>query len=288
MFTRSQRNGLIVLGILIILSLLSPMFLKFFTKDYSSSFAAFEKEIDLAKKAQKSKPIELFVFNPNTATKTDFKLLGLSPKQVKQIINFREKVTEFKIKKDFAKIYAIDSLTYKKLEAYIDLPDSLPKKQAYASNYNHKSKKKTSKKPSKHQHKEQKAIKVDLNTASETDLQQVKGIGAVFSKRIVKYRKALGGFVSKKQLLEVYGIDEELWGKIDNQLVLNTKAIEPLKINFASAKAIEKHPYFSKKLAKELVKNRSFKGRYKDINDLKTRLNLDTHLIHKIQDYIQF
>jgi competence ComEA-like helix-hairpin-helix protein len=282
MFTRSQRNGLIVLGILIVLSLLSPLGFKFFKKDYSSSFKAFEQEIESAKK-EKAKPKELFSFNPNTATKAELSLLGLNPKQVHQIINFKEKVTDFKTKKDFAKIYAIDSLTYQTLEAYIDLPDSIKVELPYKTAYKEPSNKQIKKK-----YKAPKPVVVDLNTAKEEEIQAIKGIGPAFSKRIVKYRNALGGFVSKKQLLEVYGIDDELMSKIESQILIKASKVELIKVNFESAKEIEKHPYFSKALAKELVKNRSFNGRYKDLNDLKKRLKIDTELSNKIKDYIRF
>ncbi|MEM9858315.1 MAG: helix-hairpin-helix domain-containing protein, partial [Bacteroidota bacterium] len=45
----------------------------------------------------------------------------------------------------------------------------------------------------------------DINEADTTQLKQLKGIGSVFSRRILKYRKLLGGFVTSDQLSEVYG-----------------------------------------------------------------------------------
>ena len=43
----------------------------------------------------------------------------------------------------------------------------------------------------------------DLNTATATELQDVKGIGPVLSNRIVKFRNRLGGFSGNEQLIEV-------------------------------------------------------------------------------------
>jgi DNA uptake protein ComE-like DNA-binding protein len=47
----------------------------------------------------------------------------------------------------------------------------------------------------------------NLNTASASDLLPIHGIGPVLSKRIIKYRDAIGGYTHKHQLYKVYGLD---------------------------------------------------------------------------------
>ena len=47
---------------------------------------------------------------------------------------------------------------------------------------------------------------VDLNTASITQLDAVKGIGPVTAQAIIDYRNTIGGYVSVEQLLDVKGI----------------------------------------------------------------------------------
>lgn len=47
----------------------------------------------------------------------------------------------------------------------------------------------------------------NLNTASASDLLPIHGIGPVLSKRIIKYRDAIGGYTNKDQLYKVYGLD---------------------------------------------------------------------------------
>ena len=48
---------------------------------------------------------------------------------------------------------------------------------------------------------------LDINEATALDLQEVYGIGPVYSKRIVKFRNVRGGFVHMDQLYQVYGLD---------------------------------------------------------------------------------
>ena len=66
--------------------------------------------------------------------------------------------------------------------------------------------------------KRPKSIEVkDLNTSSARDLTQVRGIGEVLSKRIVKYRTRLQGFDELDQLYEVYDLDSLVVEKVKRQ-----------------------------------------------------------------------
>lgn len=282
-FSRGQRNGLIVLSFLIVISAVTPFFIQFLKKDYSSSFLKFEKEIGQALKQEKSAsseevPIELFDFNPNTASEQEFVKLGLSGKQIKQILNYRNKNGKFYKKEDFGKIYAIDEETYNRLESYIVISQKRTKSRK--RKYQNKTEKEVAPKYKK--------IIVEINSVTVEELQKVRGIAVTFSKRIIKYRDALGGFVEKTQLKEVYGIDDEKYQQIQSQITCKSSVVKKIKINYSTAKDFEKHPYFSKKQAKEIMKNKSFNGRYKSIGDLRKRLGFSDEFIKKIEDYLEF
>lgn len=67
-----------------------------------------------------------FGFNPNTVTSDSLQMLGFSGRQAQTILKYREKGGKFRVRKDFAKMYVVDSARYAALEPYILLPDSLP------------------------------------------------------------------------------------------------------------------------------------------------------------------
>ena len=73
-----------------------------------------------------------FVFNPNTITADSLQLLGFSPRQAATIVKYRTKGGIFRVKKDFAKMYVVDSLLYAQLAPYILLPDTLSGKKRHS------------------------------------------------------------------------------------------------------------------------------------------------------------
>lgn len=281
-FTRSQRNGLIVLSFLIVVSALFPLFIDYFEENNSSSFKEFEAVINNARKKEiiaepkaKENPIEAYNFNPNLVSKQGLEQLGLDKKQVNQILNYREKNGVFYTKEDFHNIYAIDDETYFRLESFIDIPKRKYPKSKKDSQTGQKVIKKEA------------PVFIDLNTVSELELQKVKGIGAFFSRSIIEHRNALGGFIDKNQLKEIFGMDEEKFQKIESQIFVGGQDVQKIRINYDTANELEKHPYFSAKLSKSILKNRTFNGRYKSLKDLQLRLDLEDSFIEKIKPYIE-
>lgn len=55
-------------------------------------------------------------------------------------------------------------------------------------------------------------LRVNLNTATASELEELPGIGPKLAERIVSWREENGGFVSVEQLMDVSGIAE---GKYD-------------------------------------------------------------------------
>ncbi|WP_214269453.1 ComEA family DNA-binding protein, partial [Staphylococcus pseudoxylosus] len=62
--------------------------------------------------------------------------------------------------------------------------------------------------------------KINLNSASETQLLSVNGIGPTKAKSIIEYREQHGNFESVEQLKEVKGIGSKTLEKISDYFVV--------------------------------------------------------------------
>jgi len=86
-------------------------------------------------------------------------------------------------------------------------------------------------------------LKIELNTATEEDLDKLPSIGGSFANRIVKYRQMLGGYCMKEQLMEVYGFDTTRYNTIKGLITVDESRIVKIAVNLADIKLLGKHPY---------------------------------------------
>ena len=106
--------------------------------------------------------------------------------------------------------------------------------------------------------------KLNLNSADSTELQSLPGIGPFFAKNIVEYRNKLGGFIDKKQLLEVYAFDSTRMANIENHIVIDSIELRKVKVNTDDFKTILRHPYIEYEDVKKIINYRESKGMIKD------------------------
>lgn len=62
---------------------------------------------------------------------------------------------------------------------------------------------------------------IDLNTASEEELEKLPGIGPVLAERIISYRRENGGFLDIEELMDVDGIGEKLFQKVQDFITVS-------------------------------------------------------------------
>ncbi len=67
---------------------------------------------------------------------------------------------------------------------------------------------------------EQKAHRIDINTAGEEELQQLDGIGPVLAQRIMDWRTTEGPFTCPEDLLQVRGIGPKTLAKMRYQMTI--------------------------------------------------------------------
>jgi competence protein ComEA len=246
-FNKQQRNGLYVLMLisflLLVLRLAYPYFLKpskIIVQDLP--LVAIENYTPEKNYSPVEKPVnnKLFEFDPNTVTLDQLVSLGFKEKTAETFIKFRNKGFVFKEKKDVAKIYGVSPEFYKMIESYIRI--NRPDKGAILSGRNNK--------PVAQQVNRQTTTKLELNTADSASLESLNGIGASYSKRILKYRSMLGGYTSIDQLHEVYGFTDELFEKIKNSVTADASLVHKININKDDFKTVNKHPYITYEVTK--------------------------------------
>ncbi|MCY3728240.1 MAG: helix-hairpin-helix domain-containing protein [Nitrospira sp.] len=64
--------------------------------------------------------------------------------------------------------------------------------------------------------------RVDLNTSTAKELQQLPGIGKGLAKRIVDYRTANGPFKTVEDLIKVKGIGKKMFAKMQDRLTVGS------------------------------------------------------------------
>lgn len=288
-FTKNERIGLIILLSLIIIVLLANHFIYYFETPGKADREMFQRYLaeEISKEKQDTRRNEgkLFVFNPNLIDSLALDSLALPFKVKRNLWKYRKAGGHFYSPGDLEKVYGMNDSIFDQISKYIKIqqPKNLPK--LLASNQTNP---KLIKETIKDSNKEKVLARViELNTASADELIQLKGIGPVLSKRIVKYRNLLGGFFSLNQLAEVYGLKQETIENILPYLTIDKRKINKLNINLETAEELVKHPYISWRIANSIVDFRSRNGFISEIEVLQTNKVLDEKDFQRISPYLK-
>lgn len=199
-YTRSERNGALILLLLCLVLILMPRLYFLFG---TSETIDFEEEMQLAE--QLSQPAEdageadvaaqLFEFDPNTATQEELQQLGLRDRTAKSIVNYRSKGGQFRKKEDLKKIYTLAEEDYLRLEPYIRIASK--SNYSYSDDYTY----------DKKAPKTYTLVPFDPNTATQEELLSLglpKGVVTV----IIRFREKGGKYRRKEDLKKIYILDE--------------------------------------------------------------------------------
>lgn len=287
-FTQTERRGfvllmvilLIVLSIVALLPLRQPDVTEYTAfidsvKEYEQTLftdSVYTKNESKYSYHHIGNHLKPFTFDPNTLPTEGWVKMGFSPKQAKALDNYRKAGAVFKTKDDVKKIFFIGEEEYTIIEPYIEIKstDSLPSH----INRGHSIVRK------------EYVYVVELNTADTTDLKELRGIGSVFAARIIKYRNLLGGFHHKEQLLEVYGMTEELYSKISEHIIVDSDILTTININTATLQQLNHHPYLNYYQAKAIIKYRDLGNTFNNVVDLKNITIIDNDTYEKIKPYL--
>lgn len=293
-FSRGERNGIIILILLMLFLMFSPIFYRSFfssipndNSDFHTKADSFFSSLTLnpdesvrttvsifeSEEIEPPKSRKYFFFDPNTVTVEELVQLGLSVKQANVIEKYRSKGGHYHSLEAFSKVYVIDSSTFQKLKPWIKI-------NQLAINSPPKAKRDTFPKV------EQTPTIIELNTADTLELVKIKGIGKALARRIIAYRNLLGGYVSIHQLTEVHGIKPELINTIASAITIDSARIKVINLNLVSYEELKKHPYLSDYQARAIIFYRSKVGNIKNTQELLTNKILPYDRYRNIKSYL--
>ncbi|SIQ49946.1 Helix-hairpin-helix motif-containing protein [Chryseobacterium sp. RU37D] len=176
--------------------------------------------------------IQYHSFDPNMLDFDGWKALGFSDKQAQTIINYRDRNLNgnFKSLEDIQKCFVISTEKFEELKPYI-------KFNSFAIARDNE--------VSKAEIKQEKTdfSKTDLNAITYKQLLEF-GLDEKSAGMIIGFRKKLGGFVNKEQILTTYNIDKELVQKLLSIALLNSSNVQKYSLVDAPEEWLKNHPYF--------------------------------------------
>jgi|GEM_PF-2434729 len=203
----------------------------------------------------------LFYFDPNAISSDSLRLLGVPVYAVRNWVRYRQAGGKFYRSKDLLKIYGMDTSVYERIRPYVRIRSTRVRQPKRSTRI------------------------IEINAADTADWMQLPGIGKVFSRRILRFREALGGFYSVAQVAETYGLPDSTFEKIRPFLRCQPQ-LRQLDLNKASEKALSRHPYINKREARLIVRYRQQNGPFRDVAELKALYGLDTHRLKKYLPYL--
>lgn len=217
-----------------------------------------------------------FNFDPNTLDSAGWISLGLPKGPLKGLLKYRKKGGVFRVKSDVAKVYFFPESLYVALRPFIQLPDSLPKKEY----------------PKREVYvpKHLRAITFsNINTVDTNFLTNLVGIGIGSAKRILKYRTELGGFLDTAQYKEIWGLDSTALQSLKQHTFAGSKdSIKAIQINFASETALAKHPYVGRYAANRIIKYRLQHKTIDNIQQLEMGKVIKLQDLKRLEPYLDF
>ncbi|WP_027384874.1 helix-hairpin-helix domain-containing protein [Epilithonimonas caeni] len=187
---------------------------------------------NLAQKFEKKKEKEVVkinhYFDPNELNAEQWQQLGFSEKQAVSILKYRDKILKgsFKSLEDVQKCFMISAEKFEEMKPWIRLPVI-------------------------EKSKEERPILAEKTDFSKIDLNQINfkqlrefGFTEKDSAGILAFRKKLGGFINKNQVLETYEIDRALGEKLIYATKLDNSNVAKYSLAEAPQDWLKTHPYF--------------------------------------------
>ncbi len=275
-YTRSERNALVaLLAIIFMLIILKNPIINKISPDNnnkidSTKYFTLIAQIENAKIDNNSYDTQKTSFSSftsnkisdeytkieiNSSTAEDFqRLKGIGKVFAERIVKYRDKIGGFSSLEQLKEVYGIHDTVYQKFKSNIYVKP-VSKKQIIVT----------------------KKI-IEINSASQDDFESLNGIGKVFAQRIIQFREKLGGFYSKEQLKDVYGIHDTVYQKIKEQIKITpVQFTRKINVNTATYEELTSNPYLFSTVAKQIIGYRTKVKPFNSIEDLQKLYYIKDH-----------
>lgn len=167
-------------------------------------------------------------FNPDDFSANDWLKMGFTERQAEAIFSEKQSITiinyrdrnlrgSFKSPEDLQKCFVISSKKFQEIKPYIKLQEKQQEKTDFS--------------------------KTDLNNITFRQLIEF-GLDERSAGSIIGFRKKLGGFINKQQILSTYNINQELVQKLISIAPLNASDVPKYSLVDAPEDWLKNHPYF--------------------------------------------
>ncbi len=227
---------------------------------------------EIQQKYSEQKPkIQYTYFDPNTLDLNGWQKLGFSEKQAQVIVNYRDKNLKgsFKTLEDVQKCFVISSEKFEELKPWIRL--QVKENQREENELKGKEVSQTD------------FSKVDLNIITFKQLIEF-GFDEKGTASFLGFRKKLGGFVNKNQVLETYNLDKNLAKKLIEVSPLNSAKVQKYSLTNAPESFLKNHPYFRKYADKILY----YRITYPNDKDIFNKIKATPEEVAKMKQYINY
>ena len=251
-----------------------------------SPFIRLESRTNGDEQPERDQPAELFTFDPNTATQSDFERLGLSAKAAKQIVKYRSKGGQFRKPEDFGRIYAVSDADYERLSSYIRLENrddiaGVEEREAPAELFT-----------------------FDPNTATQADFEQL-GLSSKTAKQIIKYRSKGGQFRKPEDFGKIYAITEADYERLSPYIQIvpqediaalvpkgyeeprPERIIPPVDVNVATKADWDALPGVGPYFADKIIEWRDKLGGFYEVSQVSGAYRLPDSVYQRILPYLQ-
>ena len=316
-FNSSDRDAAIVLALVIIVSIVlfphlseqdkgnmsfnSSPNSKLTSSSPNSKLSTLNSQLSTVNCQSSTVNCQLFKFDPNTATESQLLSLGLSQREVRNILKYRAHGGRYRVKEDFARVYGLTLEKYRQLEPYIAIKPQIMAADVIKREKNSPHPSSLSPHPSSlsphpsslNPHPSAVGLRasrklrygetVDINSADTAMLKRIPGIGDYYAMRIVELRKRKQVFSSPEELLAIRNFPETAL-----TYMTASQDFPAIYINCWSQKQLASHPLLNYTQARDIISLRRLSGPITSATDLAALPSFSPALIEKITPLLRF